>query len=230
MFRTLVIAMTAGAALLSTQAANAERNYWSASDRNDRYGSQYESESDWGRDDGYRNASYDERGYDSDYDQSYSQGQSVSDYARVVDVKPNYRTVRVQTPQRECWDEVVYEDRSRRRNGNAPAAIAGGIIGGVVGHQFGSGRGNDAMTVLGTLVGSAIARDVAADRSRREHHGYQEARTVQRCETRTQVSTEQRIDGYTVTYEYDGRHYVTQTREHPGNQVAVQVTVTPYEG
>ena len=224
MFRTLAIAMAAGAALLSTQAANAERNYWSASDQNDRYGAQHES--DWRSDTGYQNASYDQ---DYEHDQGQSNPQR-SDYARVVDVQPIYRTVRVQTPQRECWDEVVYEDRSRRRNGNAPAAIAGGIIGGVVGHQFGSGRGNDAMTVLGTLVGSAIARDVAADRTRRDHHGYQEARTVQRCETRTEVSSEQRVDGYKVTYEYDGRHYVTRTREHPGDRVAVQVTVTPYEG
>ncbi len=224
MFRTLVIALTAGGALLSTQAANAERNYRSGAEHNDRYGEQYES--DWRSDDGYQNTSY-EREYEGDYGQSPAQ---VNDYARVVDVQPVYRTVRVQTPHRECWDEVVYEDRSRRRNGNAPAAIAGGIIGGVVGHQFGSGRGNDAMTVLGTLVGSAIARDVAAERTRGDHHGYQEARTVQRCETRTQVSSEQRVDGYKVTYEYDGRHYVTRTREHPGEQVAVQVTVTPYEG
>lgn len=145
------------------------------------------------------------------------------DYARVVDVQPIVRQVAIEVPVRECWDEVVY--REPRRRGAAGATIAGGIIGGLVGNQFGSGRGRDAATVAGGLLGAAIANDVARSGRRWEDRGYRE--TVRRCENTTEVRYEERIDGYHVTYVYNGREYSTRTVEHPGQRIALRVSVTP---
>src|SRR4051812_48770836 len=58
----------------------------------------------------------DERGddrYDDRYDSRYDRDEGY-DYARVVDVQPLTRRVRVTAPQRECWDETRVDDR---RNG-----------------------------------------------------------------------------------------------------------------
>jgi uncharacterized protein YcfJ len=139
-------------------------------------------------------------------------------YARVVDVQPIVRHVTVSTPRQECWDETVYREPSK----GIGAMIAGGIIGGAVGHQFGSGRGQDAMTVIGSVVGSTVANNVAR---KRNGDGYPE--TIQRCETHSELREEERIEGYDVTYEYDGQKYRTRTREHPGDEIAVRVVVTP---
>jgi uncharacterized protein YcfJ len=130
-------------------------------------------------------------------------------YAQVVDVQPIVRHVTVSVPRRECWDETVY----RQPNRGTGAVVAGGIIGGTVGHQFGSGRGNDAMTLVGALVGSAVAHNVV---QRNAQPAY--AETVQRCETRSELHEEERIEGYNVTYEYDGQRYRTRMREHPGSR------------
>lgn len=160
-------------------------------------------------------------------------------YAPVVDVEPIVRLVRVERPRRECWDEEVYEEvpgpahnYGRSGRGSAGATIAGGVVGGVIGRQFGGGKGRDAMTLFGTLVGAAIAND----RSARQQAGYRSAQhydyerrpvTVERCRVDTESFEEERVEGYRVTYLYDGDTYTMRTREHPGEQVKLRVAVRP---
>lgn len=159
-----------------------------------------------------------------------------TDYARVVDVTPIVRHVRVETPARECWNETEYRTvraaggayRGGRVNSAAPT-IAGGIIGGVIGNQFGSGGGRDAMTALGVLVGASMASQSAHNEayargpSRYEQHPV----TVERCQTTVSYHEEERIEGYRVTYVYAGREYTTTTASHPGNRIPVRVRVVP---
>jgi uncharacterized protein YcfJ len=102
----------------------------------------------------------------------------------------------------------------------------GALVGGVIGHQFGSGRGNDAATVAGTLIGAAIGSDA----SRQRYDGYREeriARPVERCETRYQAHREKRIDGYNVTYRYNGQKYRTEMPYDPGRRIRVRVDIRP---
>lgn len=148
---------------------------------------------------------------------------SEYDYARVLDAEPIVRYVTVRVPQRECWDEEVWVD-DRRHGGTAGATIAGGLIGGVIGRQIGGGSGRDAMTLVGTLVGSAIANDRARAREG-GGDGYYD--TVRRCETRDAVREERRVDGYRVTYLYNGKEYTTRTRHDPGDRIRVRVSVRP---
>lgn len=142
-------------------------------------------------------------------------------YARVVEVKPIVRQVAVEYPVEECWTEVVY--REPRRRGAPAAALAGGVIGGLVGNQFGKGKGNTAATVVGGLLGASIANSVATDN--RNGRGVREE--VRRCDTVNEVRYEERVNGYDVTYRYNGQLYHTRTQEHPGDRIALRVSVTP---
>ena len=50
---------------------------------------------------------------------------------------------------------------------------------------------------------------------------------VQRCRTVSERFTEERIDGYLVTYQYQGRNYTMQTALPPGDRVPLAVDVRP---
>ena len=73
------------------------------------------------------------------------------------------------------------------------------------------------MTGFGALMGAAIASD-RAQRRAGYHKASHEVRpvTVERCQTTTERFSEERVEGYRVTYEYQGRAYTLRTREHPG--------------
>ena len=71
------------------------------------------------------------------------------DYARVVNVDPVVRQVRVETPRRECWTEVVYDDQPQRYRGTAGPTLLGAALGG-----------------LSVLLAASIRRSPRAPRSR----------------------------------------------------------------
>ena len=149
------------------------------------------------------------------------------DYARVIRSEPILRYVTVKTPVRECWQEVEYVAHNRPVPGAGASTLVGAVIGGVVGHQFGSGRGNDAATIAGTLIGAAIGNNEARRRYGADYRTVEYERPVQRCETRVSERTEQRIEGYRVTYRYNGQRYVTEMPYDPGREIRVRVDVRP---
>lgn len=167
------------------------------------------------------------------------------DYARVVDVEPIVRRIRVTEPRRECYEETryeherVYDSRHAGRGvSSAGSMILGGLIGAAVGNQIGSGDGRRAATVAGAIIGSAIGHDAAARRDVRTVDRYDDgyvdryvARpyTVERCEIRHIDSWEERVDGYHVTYEYLGRRGRMTLPYDPGPRVRVRVDVRPAE-
>jgi uncharacterized protein YcfJ len=167
---------------------------------------------------------------------------SDTDYARVVDVEPITRRIRVTEPRRECYEETRYDEaryEDVRPRGPTPAAgsmILGGILGAAAGNQIGSGDGRRAATVAGALIGSALGHDAAARRAYRDERRYEaryyeppRAYTVERCDVRYQESWEERIEGYRVAYEYHGRRYETRLPYDPGERVRVRVDVFPDE-
>lgn len=139
--------------------------------------------------------------------------------APVVHVEPMYRTVRVEQPRRECWDEEVYVERPEYRSHTG--TILGGIVGGVLGHELGGRHHNGLATAAGTVLGASVGRDLS-DR-RRGDDGYYSSR--ERCDVRHEYTSEQRIDGYRVTYTYAGREHVTITDYDPGDVIRVRVAV-----
>ena len=168
----------------------------------------------------------------ADHDDRYgghgSNGGAQYDYARVISAQPLVRYVKVKKPVRECWQETQRYSARRDHGGNAGGTLLGAIIGSVIGHQVGSGRGNDAATIAGGLIGAAIGNGAGHDD---DHHdgrdGRHQSRQVERCDTRYQESREKRIDGYRVTYRFNGQKYVTEMPYDPGESLRVRVDVRP---
>jgi uncharacterized protein YcfJ len=160
----------------------------------------------------------------SKHNRSYDDGY---DYAPVVRTEPIVRQVRIETPRRECWDETrtVNSDPHISDPAVGGRTLLGGIIGGVIGHQFGSGSGRDAATIAGAAIGAGVGYDSA----RRVYGTRETSEVVQRCEVRYQDEYEERIDGYRVTYEYNGREYTTRLPYDPGSKIRVRVAVAPAE-
>lgn len=147
-------------------------------------------------------------------------------YGRVVDVEPIVRHVTVKRPRRECRQELVYEAEPEPF-GEAGTAIAGAIVGGAVGRQFGRGSGRDAMTLLGSIAGAAVAHERAERRAEAQGRRRGRAVPVERCNLVHERVTERRVDGYRVTYRYDGRDYTMRTSEPPPDRIRLRVSVQP---
>jgi len=156
--------------------------------------------------------------YAHDRYQDYGKHNSRDEKARVTHVEPIYRMVTVTRPERECWDQP---ERYRKGHESYTSTIAGGLIGGVIGNQFGGGSGNTAMTIAGTLLGGSVGRDMG-NRYHDTDYGYQE-----QCRVINRQHREQRIDGYEVSYRYQGRIYTTVMDHHPGKFIPVDVHVEP---
>lgn len=174
--------------------------------------------------------------HDDRYDDRYDTGRydEAFDYAKVVDVQPMITRVRVDTPQRECWDETRVEGGGYRNGplprSNAGGALLGAVIGAAIGNQIGSGSGRRAATVGGAVVGAAIGNREAERRNAQYGTpGPEREYTVQRCETRYRQEWQDRVDGYRVTYVYNGRRQVTQMPYRPGDRIRVRVDVSPAE-
>lgn len=145
-------------------------------------------------------------------------GEAVTYYeAPVLSATPIFETVRVPTSREVCWDEEVrYE-----RRGSPASTLIGGLIGGAVGRQFGGGSGKDAMTAVGAIVGASVANQ------RNRRHGNDYTRVETRCRVAEEYFQEERITGYHVRYEYDGRIYATRTETDPGDTLNLRIAVSP---
>jgi uncharacterized protein YcfJ len=143
--------------------------------------------------------------------------QAFEAVARVVKVVPVTETVN--RPTQQCWTET--QQVVRRRSHDPGGAILGTIAGGIIGSQIGKGNGK----VLAAAVGAGIGA-VTGDRlANRDNAGTVETVPVQRCETVDNLET--RIAGYKVTYEYDNWRFTTRLPYNPGNELRVNVAVTP---
>jgi len=166
---------------------------------------------------------YDDR-YENRYDERYDSGY---EYARVVNVEPLRRRVRVSEPVRECWQERGYSNDGPLSSNHIGGTLLGGLIGGALGNQVGDGRGRQVARAAGAIIGGAIGHNVS---KQRQAERYGDDRYYERCDTRYRDSYEERIDGYEVTYEYGGRRYVTQMPYDPGERIRIRVDVTPAVG
>jgi len=148
---------------------------------------------------------------------------AVYDYAKVISSQPIIDYVTVKKPVRECWEEMQSYTIDHGARHSRGGALVGAIIGGAVGHQFGDGSGKDAATAVGTILGAAIGSEKA-----RQRYGVETvSRPVRRCETTFQSHREERIDGYRVTYRYNGQKYMTEMPYDPGRRIRVRVDIRP---
>jgi uncharacterized protein YcfJ len=156
-------------------------------------------------------------------DSYFTNQHAYTDTARVTHVEPIYRTVRVSSPERECWNEPRrYQQRYSQSDSYTPA-IAGGVVGGVIGNQFGGGSGKKILTVAGALLGGSIANDYN-NRGKQYSDDYYEE---EQCRVSNRYREEERLDGYRVTYKYNGKTYTTRMDHDPGQRIPVEVSVMP---
>ena len=164
----------------------------------------------------------------------YSTNRGFTDSARVTHVEPIYRTVTTNRPVRECSQHEVYrpvndyDDHYNDNHNSAIGMIVGGVLGGALGHNI-SRNHRDTAKVVGAVVGSAIGHEVAG-RNQYKHntrHYDSEPRREETCHTVNQQVSEERHDGYRVTYRYQGQTFTTRMNRDPGRELKVRVKVTP---
>ena len=150
---------------------------------------------------------------------------SFTDYAQVIRTEPVIRTVQVSQPQRECWDEEIERPVSSARSNNVGATVFGGLVGAAVGHRLGRGHSSRGLaTAAGTVVGAAVGNGLSKKGSAEDSYRVD---TVKRCRVSHETYTEERIDGYDVTYRYRGETFTTRMPYDPGKQIRVNVSVAP---
>jgi len=137
----------------------------------------------------------------------------VSEYIKinVVESRPLYREVTIQTPERECWEEEV-----REKDDSDIGAVLGGITGGILGHQVGGGSGKTAATVGGAIVGTIVGKNLA--------EGENGTQVVKRCRTVYKSRKERRLVGYeNVGYLPNGTRIIKKS-PHPLKNIEIRVT------
>ena len=142
-------------------------------------------------------------------------------YGKVVEAEPQYRSVRVSEPRRECWgEEVRVPDGGYRSH---TGVILGGLIGGVVGHELGNRHHRPLTTAAGAVLGASLGRDLSDGR---RTHAY-DVRHEEVCRVTDSYRVEDRLDGYRVTYRYNGKTFVTHTDHAPGRRIPLDVSIHP---
>lgn len=121
----------------------------------------------------------------------------------------------VSVPRQVCTQEQVAVQPNKSGAGAAMGAIAGGVLG----NQVGGGSGKAAATALG-IFGGAIFGDKI------EGAPAPQTQTVQNCTTQTIL--ENRVSGYNVTYEFNGKQYNVQLPRDPGPTIKLNVSPAPY--
>lgn len=140
--------------------------------------------------------------------------------ANVVSVSPI--TEQVNRPTQQCWTESQQITQVVPEQHGPGGAILGGVIGGLLGATIGRGNGRVAAAAVGAGVGAITGNAVANQNSTST---VTSSVPVQRCQ---QVNnTETATTGYQVIFEYAGQRFSTRLPYNPGNQLRVNVSVTP---
>lgn len=117
----------------------------------------------------------------------------------------------VAVPRQVCTQEQVAVSQNKSGAGAAMGAIAGGVLG----NQVGGGSGKAAATALGIFGGAILGNNI-------EGAPAAQMQTVQNCTT--QNIFENRVTGYKVTYEFNGKQYTVQLPRDPGPTIRLNVT------
>lgn len=158
--------------------------------------------------------------------------EQFADYADVVNVVPvGSRQSNTQT----CTNEVVgYSNQNNSGNYNSGSGdrtvgtVTGGLLGGLIGNQIGKGRGRTLAIAAGAVGGSIAGNQYARydNGNSNGNSGRGEPVYARNCR-QDNNDYAQRIEGYKVTYVYNGREMTTMMSRDPGSRIRVGVSVQP---
>lgn len=133
------------------------------------------------------------------------------DYAEVIAVQPVNETIK--TPRQVCKDVVVTKKAAVKDEHKITGTVIGALAGGLLGNQIGGGTGKKVATVAGAAAGGYAGNKVQGNMQ--ENDTYQTTET--RCSTVTDTS--QKLVGYDVKYELDGKVSQVRMDYDPGTRI-----------
>ena len=124
-------------------------------------------------------------------------------------------TERVETPREVCHDVQVTRQKPVKDQHQIAGTVIGAVAGGLLGNQIGGGSGKKIATVAGAVGGGYAGNKV--------QEGMQERDTYTATETRcsTVVDTSEKVVGYDVKYQLDGKIGQVRMDRDPGAQIPV---------
>lgn len=134
-------------------------------------------------------------------------------FASVVTVEPLKETIR--TPREVCKDVTVTRQRPVKDEHKVVGSVIGAVAGGLLGSQIGGGNGQKLATVAGAAAGGYAGNQVQGRMQANDTY----TTTETRCSTVTDTS--ERVIGYDVSYELDGKLGRVRMEQKPGPQIPV---------
>lgn len=136
------------------------------------------------------------------------------EYAEVLAVKPIKETIK--TPRQVCEDVTVTRQKPVKDQHQIAGTAIGAVVGGLLGNQVGGGTGKKIATVAGAVGGGYAGNKVQENMQAGDTY----TATETRCDTVTDVS--EKLVGYDVKYQLDGKEGQVRMASDPGNRIPVK--------
>ncbi len=132
-------------------------------------------------------------------------------YADVLAVEPVKETIK--TPRQECRDVTVTHQRPVKDQYKIAGTAIGAIAGGLLGNQVGGGNGKKLATVAGAVGGGYAGNKVQG------HLQNNDTYTTTETQCKTVTDTSEKLVGYNVKYEIDGKVGQVRMDRDPGSRI-----------
>ncbi|HAF91424.1 MAG TPA: hypothetical protein DCG67_06695 [Pseudomonas sp.] len=135
-------------------------------------------------------------------------------FAEVLAVEPIKETVR--TPREVCRDVTVTRQKPVQDEHRIAGTAVGAVVGGLLGNQIGGGTGKKIATVAGAVGGGYAGNQVQERMQRNSTY----TTTETRCDT--VMDSHDKVVGYNVRYDLDGKVGQVRMDREPGAQIPVK--------
>lgn len=139
---------------------------------------------------------------------------NAPEYAEVLAVKPINETIR--TPREVCQDVAVTRQAPVQDQHKIAGTAIGAVVGGLLGNQVGGGNGKKLATVAGAVGGGYAGNKVQENMQAKDTY------TATETQCTTVTDTSQKVVGYDVKYELDGKVGQVRMASDPGKKIPLR--------
>ncbi|MDB5984785.1 MAG: outer rane lipoprotein [Pseudomonas sp.] len=144
---------------------------------------------------------------------SLVKGSSGPEYAQVLGVQPINEQIK--TPREVCKDVAVTRQKPVKDQHQIIGSVLGAVAGGLLGNQVGGGGGKKIMTVAGAVGGGYAGNKVQENMQNNDTY----TTTQTKCNTVNDISN--KVVGYDVKYQLNGKVGQVRMDRDPGGQIPV---------